>query len=627
MKLKKIRVGGNREEIDKITKKHIPNLIESLQNTNLIFTPDKLMKKFFKDDDYEYNAWLIRHGLNPSQINYKNINRVNELLNILKDYTLKLLNEVKIDPMFSNELGNIMISRWIDSFDVLESHIYDLSDFNKIDFLKITDAFKKKFTTNSPFAFLIIDDVNQQLKIIESHKIILLLDNKLPMGNKRGTPPGQEAQRLYQNFFTSIGYKGKGELTEGFNYHRNSFKNFNFNLNIETRVLIDIIYETLNYNRENIQIAFIFGTYTKKLYFESDIKGTRRTKYEIEALNISNDIKRNIEKKFHKERQGSIGVDQTSIKVKKRIEQPKKDIISNIEQKEKSTFIFNNIKKYEEEILKIQLGYIELAKEKINEALTNRSKFIKEFYTFLDKGMSISTALNKFSERYTSNPYIKGIIETSITGEIQLQHLKDRGIEELNQTIEILENKIKNLKKDIIEKETKIASLNQNIETIIISHTKQLEKINIELENIINEKENLIKNNTYQENIISELKKLIIQYEKELKKTKKEIENYQLNLENKKEELYQSNILIKKLKEENKINKKSNNIIKRLKNNNEFLIQKIKNCNNENKYYIKQIKQLKEENELIISTIDLLKINNKQLEIQLKNLTEKNKSI
>jgi hypothetical protein len=137
--------------------------------------------------------------------------------------------------------------------------------------MKIVDIFKKKFTTHSPFAFLTVDDMNQQLKIVESHKVLLLLDKPLPMGKKRGTPVGQEPEKLYQNFFTAIGYKGKGELTEGLNHHRTNFKNFNFNLNIEPRLLNDIIYDVLEYDREQTQIAFVFGVYGKKLYFESDI--------------------------------------------------------------------------------------------------------------------------------------------------------------------------------------------------------------------------------------------------------------------------------------------------------------------------------------------------------------------
>ena len=261
MEIKKIHIGGNREEIDKATRVHTPNLIDTVKRSDLIFTPELLVKKLFKGSSQEYDTWLMKHKLHPSQINYHDINQKEQLLKRLKVYTMRLLDEAKTDSMFSNELGNIIITKWLDSFDTLENHIYDLSDFNTIEFLKISDEFKKCFSTYSPFAFSMVDETNQQLKVVESHKVLLLLDEQLPMGNKRGTPLGQEPKKLYQSFFTTIGYKGKGELTEGLNYHRTNFKNFNFNVNAETRVLNDIIYNTLGYNREEIQVAFLFGAY------------------------------------------------------------------------------------------------------------------------------------------------------------------------------------------------------------------------------------------------------------------------------------------------------------------------------------------------------------------------------
>jgi len=309
MKIKKIKIGGNREEINKATGEHTPNLIESVKRSDLIFTPEKLVKKLFKGNAKEYDVWLMKHKLHPSQINYHDINQKQELLKRLKVYTLRLLEEAKTDSMFSNQLGNLIITKWLDSFDTLENHIYDLSDFNKIEFIKIAEFFKKSFTTNSPFSFLTIDEMNQQLKVVDSHKVLLLLDKNLPMGNKRGTPVGQAPEKLYQNFFTTIGYKGKGELTEGLNHHRTNFKNFNFNLNIETKLLNDIIYNILEYDREKVQIAFLFGAYGKKLYFESDIKGTERKKEEVEALAIAEGATMIIGKELHKERQGSIAID------------------------------------------------------------------------------------------------------------------------------------------------------------------------------------------------------------------------------------------------------------------------------------------------------------------------------
>ena len=597
MEIKRVTIGGNREEIDRVTGKHSPNLIDSVKRNDLIFTPEILIKNFFKGSSQEYDNWLIKNNLHPSQINYHDINQKHELLKELKQYTQRLLDEAKTDSMFSNELGNFLTTKWLDSFDTLENHIYDLSDFDKIEFIKIADAFKNRFTTYSPFAFLTIDDINQQLKVVESHKVLLLLDKKLPMGNKRGTPVGQAPEKLYQAFFTTIGYKGKGELTEGLNHHRTSFKNFNFNVNIETRLLNDIIYEVLKYDREYIQIAFLFGAYGKKLYFESDIKGTERKKEEIEALAIAEGATTIISRELHKERQGSIAVNKTSIEVKKRVEHPKilvenvkpmvivesedketqskeEQNVDEIEMKTNSS-ISTTLKAFEKEILIRQQGYAELAKEKINEALANRGQYIEEFHTFLKKGMNVSDALGKFSERYANNPYIKGIIETSITGELQLQALKDKGIEELHYNISVLKSENQGLKVDLDRKETKIASFNQDMESLVVSHTKQLEEIEVKVGKLVEEREVLIEDNYKQSEMIEELEKLIYKYEQSLRKDKN------------------------------------------------LLSQKIDNYESDIKHYIKQIQQLKDENGLILSAMDLLKTSNKQLQFQLDILTDK----
>jgi len=603
MEIKRIIIGGNREIINRETWEHTPNLIDSVKRSDLIFTPEQLVKKLFKGSSQEYDTWLMKHKLHPSQINYHDINQKQELLKKLKKYTMRLLDEAKTDSLFSNELGNLLVNKWLDSFDTLENHIYDLSDFNKIEFIKIADAFKEKFTTNSPFAFLTIDTVNQQLKVVSSHRVILSLNKKLPMGKKRGTPAGQAPEKLYQHFFTAIGYKGKGELTEGLNYHRTNFKNFNFNLNIETRILNDIIYDMLQYDREKMQIAFIFGVYGKKLYFESDIKGTERKKEELEALAIVEGATAVIQKELHKERQGSIAVDKTIIEVKKRIPHPKleeiKPIVTEYEKKdepivevepnskEPNKSIRATLKAFEKEMFIRQQGYAELAKEKINEALINRNQYIKEFHTFLKKGMSVSDALNKFSERYANNPYIKGIIETSITGELQLQALKDKGIEELNHTINVLKSENQGLRKDLDVKETEIASFNQNMEALVVSHTKQLEEIEINISKFVEERVELINSNNRQFEMIGELEKLIIKYEQTLKIKDKEINNIAQNIENEKK----------------------------------LLFRRIEDYDYEIEHYSRQIKQLKEENSLTLSTINLLKTNNNQLELQIKTLT------
>ena len=604
MEIKRIIIGGNREEVNRETGNHTPNLIESVKRSDLIFTPELLIKKMFKGSSQEYDTWLMQNRLHPSQINYHDINQKQELLKRLKDYTFRLLDEAKTDSMFSNTLGNMITSKWLDTFDILENHVYDLSDFDKVEFIKIVDAFKKKFTTNSPFAFLTIDDINQQIKVVESHKVLLFLDKKLPMGKKRGTPVGQEPEKLYQNFFTSIGYKGKGELTDGLNWHRTSFKNFNFNLNIETRVLNDIIYDVLKYDREEIQLAFLFGFYGKKLYFESDIKGTERKKEEIEALAIAEGATTVIAKELHKERQGSIAVGKTVLDVKKRVEHPKVESENRLEQRrdevkieiepkpnDSTKSISNMLETFENELFIKQQGYAELAKEKITEALVNRNQYIKEFYSFLKKGMTVSNALNKFSERYANNPYIKGIIETSITGEFQLQALKNRGIEELNSNINILKSENQGLKRDLDVKENEIASLNQSVESLVVAHTKQLEEIEINVSKFVEERTMLIESNHNQSEIIMELEKLIVQYEETLKIKDRE----KTTLENREQEL---------------------------KSDKRLLTRRIENYDSEINHYIRQIEQLKEENRLTLSTTNLLRTSNKQLESQLETLTK-----
>ena len=605
MEIKRVAIGGNREEINKETGEHRPNFIETVKRSDLIFTPNQMVEKLFRGTPQEYDSWLMKHKLHPSQINYQDINQKQELLKILKSYTMRLLEEAKTDSMFSNALGNLVVTKWLDSFDTLENHVFDLGDFNRVEFMKIADEFKRRYTTNSPFAFLTIDDVNQQIKVVESHKVLLLLDKKLPMGKKRGTPVGQQPEKLYQNFFTAIGYKGKGELTEGLNHHRTNFRNFNFNLNIETRLLNDIIYDTLGYDRGKTQVAFIFGVYGKKLYFESDIKGTERKQEELEALAIADEATSVISKELHKERQGSIAIDKTTLEVENRIAHPKisenrieeekKDEPIVVEIKEPTQNLSNSLETFEKEIFIKQQGYAELAKEKINEALTNRNQYINEFQSFLKKGMNVSDALNKFSERYANNPYIKGIIETSITGELQLQALKDRGIEELNYTIAVLKSEKLGLQKDLDVKETEIASLNQNMESLVVQHTKQLEEIEVSVAKLVEERTSLIESSERQLEMIGELEKLIGQYEQTLRAKDAKIDK----LERVNASLVESSREVDSLERENR-----------------NLSRKVENYDSEIKYYGRQIEQLKEENRLILSATSLLKTNNAQLESQ-----------
>ncbi|HIM93571.1 MAG TPA: hypothetical protein EYM49_00855 [Campylobacterales bacterium] len=680
MNIKRINIGGNREEINRETGEHRPNFIDTVKRSDLIFTPDQLVEKLFKGSGQEYNAWLMKNKLHPSQINYHDINQKQELLKRLKMYTMRLLDEAKTDSMFSNELGNVIVTKWLESFDTLENHVYDLSDFDKIEFIKIADAFKKRFTTRSPFAFLSIDNVNQQLKVVESHKVLLLLDEKLPMGNKRGTPVGKEPEKLFQNLFTTIGYKGKGELTEGLNHHRTNFKNFNFNLNIETRLLNDIIYDTLEYDRGDTQVAFIFGAYGKKLYFESDIKGTERKQEELDALAIAEGARSVIEKELHKERQGSIAVDKTALEVKKRIAHPKvseektftatvpvkaleedasvldmkrdKSIEVELKKEESSKHtsknISNTLKVFEKEMFIKQQGYAELAKVKINEALNNRNQYITEFHTFLKKGMTVTDALNKFSERYANNPYIKGIIETSITGELQLQALKDKGIEELNHNVNVLKSEKQGLQKDLGVRETEIASLNQNMESLVVSHTKQLQEIEVNVTQLVEERTSLINRNDKQSEMIRELEKLINQYEQTLRTKDSKIEEKDIEINelketlSRKEQEYTSTIEAKdseinrfiedKKKEEEKYEVvksallESNREVESLENEKKNLSRRIENHDSEIKHYRRQVEQLKEENKLTLSATSLLKTSNTQLESQLETLL-KHKSL
>ena len=573
MEIKRVHIGGNREEINKETGEHTPNLIDSVKRSDLIFTPEKLMGKLFRGSSEEYDGWLMKNRLHPTKINYHDINQKHELLKRLRVYAMRLLEEAKTDSMFSNEIGNIMVSKWLDSFDTLENHIYDLSDFDKIEFLKIADAFGKRYTTNAPFSFLSIDEENQQLKVVSSHKVLLVTEHKLPMGNKRGTPVGQIPEKFYQTLFTNIGYKGKGELTEGLNYHRTNFKNFNFNVNIETRLLNDIIYDSLGYNRVETQVGFLFGVYGKKFYFESDIKGTARTEEELEALAIVEDATSTIGRELHKERQGTIAVDKTTSEVEKRIAHPK-IIKEKIEPKVaiETQPISDTLDAFKKEMFIRQKGYVELAKDRINEALKNREQYIGEFYSFLEKGMGVSDALNKFSQRYANNPYIKGIIETSITGELQLQALKDKAIEELSHNIDVLKSDKDGLQKELDEKETQIASLHQKIDSLVVSHTKQLEEIEENVTQLVEERVELVETNSKQFEMIGELEKLIVQYEKSLSS-----ENSELR-------------------------------------------RKVENFDFEIMHYKRQIEQLKEENSLILSATDLLKTSNRELERQLNSL-------
>ncbi len=209
--------------------------------------------------------------------------------------------------------------------------------------------------------------------------------------------------------------------------------------------------------------------------------------------------------------------------------------------------------------------------------------------------MNVSDALNKFSERYANNPYIKGIIETSITGELQLQALKDKGIEELNYTITVLESEKLGLQRDLDAKETEIASLNQNMESLVVTHTKQLEEIEVNVAKLIEERTSLIESSNRQLEMIAELEKLIGQYEQTLRAKDTKIDK----LERVNISLVESSREVDSLERENR-----------------NLSRKVENYESETKYYGRQIEQLKEENQLILSATNLLKTNNAQLESQ-----------
>ncbi len=546
MKIIAVKIGGQREEIDKATNDHIPNLIETVKRTELIFTPDQLLKKHWKGTSIEFTNWLNSKKLHPSNINFDDINKKETLIFELKKYAARLIDEAKTESKFPNELGNIIVKKWVESFDTLETHVYDLRHFNEVDFIKISDAFKKNFTTNSPFAFMNIDRTNNLIKVVASHKTLFQSENPLPMGNQRGLPVGEE-KKIFKNFFTTIDYKGKGELTEGLNHHRTNFKNFNFNLNQEARLLNKIIYHELGLTRDETQIAYTFGEYGKKLYFESDITGTERRAEEIEALKIVEGIPTQIEKKIHKDRQGSIAVNQTTAEVLSReniipIVKEEKGIVDteNIEDGESTKVIEEKVvvdtldvmqnkraetapsmsktlEEYMREVNIKQQGYAELAKQKIDEALLNRDQYVKEFYTLLGKGLSLNEALSKFTERYVSNPYIKGIIETSITAELQLSVLKDSGISELLSQVDVLQNDKVGLEKDLGKKEDQYTDAIQETTSLRVRHTKELSAIEIKVASIVKEKEE------YKE-LSEELESLSEQYEVTLKAKDEELD-------------------------------------------------------------------------------------------------------
>ena len=75
MNIKRINIGGNREEINRETGEHRPNFIDTVKRSDLIFTPDQLVEKLFKGSGQEYNAWLMKNKLHPSQVNYHDIIR------------------------------------------------------------------------------------------------------------------------------------------------------------------------------------------------------------------------------------------------------------------------------------------------------------------------------------------------------------------------------------------------------------------------------------------------------------------------------------------------------------------------------------------------------------------------
>jgi chromosome segregation ATPase len=192
--------------------------------------------------------------------------------------------------------------------------------------------------------------------------------------------------------------------------------------------------------------------------------------------------------------------------------------------------ISSTLEAFEKEIFLKQKAYAELAKEKINEALANREQYIAEFYSLLDKGMGVGDALGKFSKRYANNPYIKGIIETTIAGELRVQSLKDKGIEELNGVVARLKDKIEELKVDIDTKETEIASLNQTIEATVVSHTKQLEKIEAKIIKFLEDRDRLIEQNRELEELIDRQKSSLDEKDREIRYYTKQIE--QLKEEN-----------------------------------------------------------------------------------------------
>jgi hypothetical protein len=636
MKVIAVKIGGQREEIDKATKEHVPNLIETVKRNELIFTPDQLLKKHWKGTSSEYTSWLNSKKLHPSNINFDDINKKETLVFELKKYVARLIDEAKTESKFPNELGNLIVKKWVESFDTLETHVYDLRNFNEVDFIKISDAFKKNFTTNSPFAFMNIDKTNNLIKIVASHKTLFKSDNPLPMGNQKGLPIGEE-KKTFKNFFTTIDYRGKGELTEGLNHHRLNFKNFNFNLNQETRLLNNIIYQELNLTRNEIQIAYTFGEHGKKLYFESDITGTERRAEEIEALKIVEGIPTQIEKKIHKERQGSIAVNKTTQEVLSRknisstvkgtntiievanvkeIETPliedaqdRLDVMKN-KRTEKTPFLSKTLEEYTREVNLKQQGYAELAKQKIDEALSNREQYVKEFYSLLGKGLTLNEALTKFTERYVSNPYIKGIIETSITAELQLSALKDSGISELLSQIDILKNDKVGLEKDLGKKEDQYTDAIQETASLRIMHTKELSEIEIKVASLVEEKEE------YKE-LSKELEGLSEQYEVTLKEKDEELNTnakelidikveYEKVLNQKDEEF---GIKVKELAESELENKDMANSLKDY--DSKFNLQKM------------QLEGLASQLSISKDSMNMVQDNNKELRSQLDELREK----
>ena len=588
----------------------------NLSKSNLINIFNNIQKSFC---DFYAKAKIVFKKMK----NYRNekLKHINESANELQNNKFLKLCFSKNDIYSKDDKDKFDTNKNFQSIDLNENNILtknkillfekspspkDKNEANESN----TNIFKSSIS-NCVMNKILITDIKLLLNILKLEKMsndnhnINSSENKSDLFNKKEDlikKINQEIEQIPEkNILNNINpyITNNNIILSNNNINNNNFIQQNDNLKYEKekKELFEIIEnlnkennklkeENLNYNKMNENLTSKLNKVTLKQELSCNME-SKIYKEEIEKYykNEIVKIKDEYEKNLEKVKKDMILLEEE----KKKIDKKNENNILEIEQLNKE----NMINKNKLNIIKNKL------KETDEELILTKNGLNKEKNDLIKEKLNIENKLNEEIKKLKEENNNQRINNEEIINSLK------NDLDKLNQDKNNLQNEKDNI---VISFNKKINDINSEKNNLIKEKQKIENSLNINITKIKQEKNNILEN----EKLINSLKKNIEELNTEKNKLNKEKEKLELSLQNKKDELNEEIINLKKENDNLKNNiLEKDNCIKELqekKEENRLIAQ-------ENQELIKQITELNNKNiNLSKEKEDLEKDNNKKIE-------------